>query len=66
MTALAITRVDIQPTPDGGNPLSDQVRDSAADFRECHALLESTELEKWGNLDRCPTLAEALEYWRGS
>jgi GNAT superfamily N-acetyltransferase len=32
----------------------------------CHALLEHHAMSLWGNLDRCPTLAEAAEYWRGS
>jgi GNAT superfamily N-acetyltransferase len=37
-----------------------------ADFRECHALRVAHELAVWGNLDRCATLPEALEYWRGN
>ncbi|ACL40669.1 GCN5-related N-acetyltransferase [Pseudarthrobacter chlorophenolicus A6] len=36
------------------------------DFRACHALRESHELSLWGNLDRCPTLAESQEFWRGN
>ncbi|SDT48876.1 Acetyltransferase (GNAT) family protein [Pseudarthrobacter equi] len=36
------------------------------DFRACHALRETHELSLWGNLDRCPTLAESLEFWRGN
>ncbi len=36
------------------------------DFSACHALRESHELSLWGNLDRCPTLAESLEFWRGN
>lgn len=71
MSALAITPVSIPPinlppTPDAGAYVPDGSPDSAGEFRECHALLEAHELEKWGNLDRCPTLAEDTEYWRGS
>ncbi len=66
MTVLAITPVRIPPTPDGGIPDSAQHPDSATDFRECHALLEAHELAKWGDLDRCPTFREDLEYWRGN
>lgn len=66
MSALAITPVNIPPTPDAGTYVADGRPDSAAEFRECHALLEAHELEKWGNLDRCPTLPEDMEYWRGS
>ncbi|MEO8284005.1 MAG: GNAT family N-acetyltransferase [Pseudarthrobacter sp.] len=66
MTALAITPVKIPSTPDAGTYVLDGSPDSATEFQECHALLEAHELEKWGNLDRCPTLLEDLEYWRGS
>ena len=37
-----------------------------ADFEECHALRVEHDLALWGNLDRCPTLPEAAEFWRGS
>lgn len=37
-----------------------------ADLRECHALRVEHELALWGNLDRCPTLQEAAEFWRGN
>lgn len=66
MTALAITPVKIPPTPDPGTSVLPGSPDSATEFQACHALLEAHELEKWGNLDRCPTLLEDLEYWRGS
>lgn len=29
-------------------------------------MREQQELALWGNLDRCPTLAEAAEFWRGN
>jgi GNAT superfamily N-acetyltransferase len=66
MTALAITQVKVPPVPDGGTALREQSPDSATDFQECHALLEAHELEKWGDLDRCPTFLEDMEFWRGS
>jgi GNAT superfamily N-acetyltransferase len=66
MTALAITPVNIPPTPDGGPSVRDERPDSATDFEQCHALLEAHELAKWGDLDRCPTLLEDMEFWRGS
>lgn len=37
-----------------------------SDFNACHAMRVAHELELWGNLDRCPTLAEAVEFWRGN
>lgn len=37
-----------------------------ADFRTCHGMRQDHELALWGNLDRCPTLAEAMEFWRGN
>jgi GNAT superfamily N-acetyltransferase len=39
---------------------------AGAEFRDCHALRVAHELAVWGNLDRCHTLPEALEYWRGA
>ena len=66
MTALAITQVKIPPTPDDGTSVRDESPASATDFQVCHALLEAHELEKWGDLDRCPTFLEDLEFWRGS
>jgi GNAT superfamily N-acetyltransferase len=66
MTPLAITRVAIPPLPDGGTQVSGPGPGAATDFNDCHALLEAHHLEKWGNLDRCPTLLEDMEYWRGS
>ena len=66
MTDLAITAVRIPPTPDGGDPVGEIGQDGAADFRACQALREAHEHGKWGNLDRCPTPAEAREFWRGN
>lgn len=66
MTALAITAVVIPPPSDGGTEPSagGTLRDT--DFHDIQALREAYELEKWGNLDRCPTALESLEYWRGN
>ncbi|MBT2532140.1 GNAT family N-acetyltransferase [Arthrobacter sp. ISL-48] len=71
MRALEITAVAIPPafdggTSDGGRGLAAAGTGSFGDFRECYALREAHELEKWGNLDRCPTEPESVEYWRGS
>ncbi|HEU4668969.1 MAG TPA: GNAT family N-acetyltransferase [Arthrobacter sp.] len=40
--------------------------DVTTDFQVCHAMRVAHELELWGNLDRCHTLAEAVEFWRGN
>lgn len=66
MTALTITAVQIPPTHDGGRPGAAVSPDGATDFRACQALREAHERQKWGNLDRCPTAAEAKEFWRGN
>ncbi|HJV98067.1 MAG TPA: GNAT family N-acetyltransferase [Arthrobacter sp.] len=66
MTDLAITAVRIPPTPDGGDPGGEVSQDGAAGFHACQALREAHEREKWGNLDRCPAPAEAMEFWRGN
>ena len=60
MTDLAITAVRIPETPDGGTSGGGGRPDGASDFHACQALREAHELEKWGDLDRCPTLAEAM------
>lgn len=60
---LAIIEVDVlQPaieTATGG-------RQVTAELEECHALRVAHELAAWGNLDRCPTLQEAAEFWQGN
>ncbi|MCU1565395.1 MAG: family N-acetyltransferase [Pseudarthrobacter sp.] len=60
--ALSILAVEVPPAGGRG---PEAVQPSAA-FRECHNLRVAHELAVWGNLDRCPTLPEALEYWRGN
>jgi GNAT superfamily N-acetyltransferase len=42
------------------------VTPDSTDLHEYQALREAIDLEKWGDLDRCPTFPESLEYWRGS
>ena len=49
-----------------GPPLRTSAPDADATSTTCQALREAHELEMWGNLDRCPTPAEALEFWRGN
>nr|MDQ5861669.1 GNAT family N-acetyltransferase [Actinomycetota bacterium] len=63
---LMITAVAIPSALDAGTDQSAGGTGGVMDFRECHALREKHELEKWGDLDRCPTAMESLEYWRGS
>ncbi|MFJ6299746.1 GNAT family N-acetyltransferase [Pseudarthrobacter oxydans] len=61
-TAPVITAVKVLPEP-GMNAAS---AGPTADLRECHALRVEHELALWGNLDRCPTLQEAAEFWQGN
>ncbi|UZX04163.1 GNAT family N-acetyltransferase [Arthrobacter sp. CDRTa11] len=61
---LEISAVDVPP-PDGSGAASD-VKELPQELLVCHALRQQHELSLWGNLDRCPTLPEAVEYWRGN
>lgn len=73
---LVITAVAIPSTPDAGSHQGAlgagdasrvaEVAGAVSGLPEYQALREAHELEKWGDLDRCPTLSESLEYWRGS
>ncbi|MEE2521137.1 GNAT family N-acetyltransferase [Pseudarthrobacter sp. J75] len=36
------------------------------DFEAYQALREAVELERWGDLDRCPTRQESLVHWQGT
>ncbi|WP_248759568.1 GNAT family N-acetyltransferase [Pseudarthrobacter sp. SSS035] len=63
---LKITAVAIPATLDAGTDQSAAGTGGVMDFHVCHALREKHELEKWGDLDRCPTAMESLEYWRGN
>ncbi|RAX47077.1 GNAT family N-acetyltransferase [Arthrobacter sp. AQ5-06] len=63
---LIITAVAIPSELDAGTGNSAGGTGCVMDFHECHALREKHELEKWGDLDRCPTAMESLEYWRGN
>lgn len=60
---INISRVEI---PSRGNRTQPPGVVPSEDFRACHSLRETHELSLWGNLDRCPTLAESLEFWRGN
>ncbi|MHA7299835.1 GNAT family N-acetyltransferase [Pseudarthrobacter sp. MDT1-22] len=63
---LMITAGAIPSALDAGTDHSAGGTGGVMDFFECHALREKHELEKWGDLDRCPTAMESLEYWRGN
>ncbi|ASN21172.1 GNAT family N-acetyltransferase [Arthrobacter sp. YN] len=47
-------------------PVPVQLGDDASEFQAFHGLDVAHQLELWGNRDRCPTLAEAAAFWRGS
>lgn len=72
---LVITAVAIPATPDAGTHPGARVAGVSAgvaspngrsDLHAYQAIREAHELDKWGDLDRCPTFSESLEYWRGS
>lgn len=64
---LVITAVAVPQSFDAGTDDGTGAGTSGArDFHDCHALREAHDLEKWGDLDRCPTPMESLEYWRGN
>src|SRR6478752_4971644 len=58
--SLAIAAVVIPPRGQGRHAAP------PADLLVCQAMKEAHALELWGSLERCPTLDEALEYWRGT
>ncbi|MHC6592193.1 GNAT family N-acetyltransferase [Arthrobacter sp. C152] len=59
--ALAIAAVVIPPRGNHGR----HAVELSGDLRECQAMAEAEARAVWGNLERCLTPAEALEYWRG-
>ena len=61
LDALVIAAVVVPPA--GGAPDTARV---AGDLRDCQALRAAQDMAVWGNLDRCLTDREALEYWRGN
>lgn len=61
--ALDIREVELPPSAVEGGAAAVV---PSTDFSECHAMRVAQELAVWGNLDRCPTLQEALEFWRGN
>jgi len=63
---LVITAVAVPQSFDAGTGGGAGGTGGVMDFRDCQALREAHELEKWGDLDRCPTAMESLEYWRGN
>jgi GNAT superfamily N-acetyltransferase len=65
----ALTIAEVAVPSSAGSPLPEgqaSAGQDSAGFRECHALRVEHELAVWGNLDRCPTLQEAAEFWRGN
>lgn len=65
---LEITQVAVPPLvedPDGQGGSHGDMPPSD-DFDACYALREAIELERWGDLDRCPTRMESLVYWQGT
>ncbi|MFF2843508.1 GNAT family N-acetyltransferase [Paenarthrobacter sp. NPDC057981] len=54
---LSVERIPVPAGPDTAD---------AADFRAFHQLQRAHALELWGNLDRCATLAEAIQFWQGN
>lgn len=68
MDGLEITHVAVPPL---AGDLNDQGGTRADvppsdDFDACQALREAIELERWGDLDRCPTHMESLVHWQGT
>lgn len=62
ITAVGIPPGDVQAGRDTANPAAGPL----GDFLAGQAMREAHAMEVWGSLERCPTLAEALEYWRGN
>jgi GNAT superfamily N-acetyltransferase len=56
----------VKVPPPGGSGATSNVDELPQELLFCHAMRQEHELSLWGNLDRCPTLPEALEYWRGN
>lgn len=63
ITAVVVPPLQIEPGEHGGTPADVPPSD---DFDACQALREAVELERWGDLDRCPTRAESLVHWQGT
>lgn len=54
---LSVERIRVPAGPDSAD---------AADFLAFHQLQRAHAFELWGNLDRCATLAEAIQFWKGN
>lgn len=66
LNGLTIARIAIAAPDSAADAAAESADAVPADFRDFHELGIAEELEVWGNLDRCATLAESLLYWRGS
>ncbi|TQJ33353.1 GNAT family N-acetyltransferase [Arthrobacter sp. SLBN-122] len=64
--ALAIAVVGVPPKRGPGSGGDIGAAELSQDFLACQAMEEAHAMAVWGNLERCLTLAEALEFWRGS
>ncbi|MGN7147717.1 GNAT family N-acetyltransferase [Arthrobacter sp. SAFR-179] len=63
---LAIAAVGLPPGGDPGSRGDSGAAGLSPDFLACQAMKEAHAVAVWGNLERCATVAEALEFWRGS
>jgi GNAT superfamily N-acetyltransferase len=63
---LAIAAVGLPPGGFPGSQVEDGVVEPSPGFLACQAMKEAHAMAVWGSLERCLTLAEALEFWRGS
>jgi GNAT superfamily N-acetyltransferase len=64
--ASAVLDIAAVEIPEPGNDIQPSAVAPSSDFAICHSMRVAHELSLWGNLDRCPTLQEALEFWRGN
>ncbi|MDT0167909.1 GNAT family N-acetyltransferase [Pseudarthrobacter sp. BRE9] len=61
-----IAAVGLPPGGVQGSQGGDGAVEPSPDFLACQAMKEAHAMAVWGSLERCLTLAEALEFWRGS
>ena len=64
--ALAIAAVGLPPGGGPGTHGANTALDLPPEFLDGQAMKEAHAMEVWGNLERCLTLDEALEFWRGN
>ncbi|XAS66467.1 GNAT family N-acetyltransferase [Micrococcaceae bacterium Sec5.7] len=71
LTPLTITAVVIPESLDAGSAgkagsSGISAEGNGTDFRDCCSLQDAHQMELWGNLDRCATVQERLQFWRGN